>query len=188
MWRRVIHWITWEMFNTPHWKYLIVTLCTHTFLSAVCLIKVWAVKDFHFIFAHLSIPHLCRGPRPPRYNIDAERSNRNSACLINYTSQSLSIIRHHTCFCAFITVLCRLSYHYMIPLHNTCPACTGCQPPSVHSDKTSPGCISCQWGQLFIRLGASGIMFRYWRKRETLNTLEKNYKVYALTFKVKKLN
>lgn len=64
MWRRVIHWITWEMFNTPYWKYLIVTLCTHAFLSAVCLIKVWAVKDFHFIFAHLSIPHLCRGPRP----------------------------------------------------------------------------------------------------------------------------
>lgn len=112
MWRRVIHWITWEMFNTPYWKYLIVTLCTHAFLSAVCLIKVWAIKDFHFIFAHLSIPHLCRGPRPPRYNIDAERSNRNSACLINYTSQSIHHPTSHMLLCFYNrTVSAFLSLH-----------------------------------------------------------------------------
>lgn len=99
----------------------------------------------------------------PRASVSTQkRLQRNTLHRLqsNYPSTYQSIItgQHPVVmlFFFFLIILCvGFPPHYMAFPHDTCLACTGCQPSSICSDKTSPGCleiqcIQCQHGQLFI--------------------------------------
>lgn len=171
--------------------------CRHT-------VKGWHFLIYPFkpgVIRHMQLKgqklFICRTKDPPWAVMSTQKrfhwNKWPSLILINY-SYTVSIIwgLHRRGYDAFISLLCVVfPLHCMTLPHNTCPACSGCQPSSICSDKTSLGCleiqcIQCQHGQLFILMGAAKIMCsaRVLGRGKTLNNLKRNNNVWRI-FQVK---